>query len=247
MGWHCKATGGYVSGVPVYKYPDTYGLENIDQIYYILKGFNWTTNAIIGLVTCIGFESEYNPWRWEGNVLPTKTSYLGSAGNKGYGLVQWTPGSYLNTQNFHKNKYIDNPWTITRRGYGPNYADEVGSYWEGYVQTWFLATHAWSIDGTQANADYYDGYHTYYSGLAPTFADYIVSTYPATDLCETWTQNYERAGGSLNPAQRARRQALAAELWNVYNGKPVLKPDMPNNIAWLLFYMKAMNFGKGWI
>lgn len=243
MAWHCDPSAVFDDGT-VYHRPTATGMDNCEQIYYILKQYNWTTNAICGLLTCIGFESGYNPWLWEGSTIPTTANYKGSTGNKGYGLVQWTPGSYLNTQNYHKNKYIDNPWTTTMPGYGPNFADQTGSLFDGYAQTVFLATHAWSIDGTQSNADYYDGYHTYYSGLAPTFADYIISTAAAHDLCETWTQNFERASGSLDPTKRARRQTLADYLWNHFNGLPVVSPDTPGLPVWMLFKMRDNNFGK---
>ena len=155
--------------------------------------------------------------------------------------MQWTPGSYLNTQNFHKNKYIDNPTSIHVHGYGPNFADRVGSYFEGYAQIVWLDSHG------SDQGDYYPS-GNYYGNLEPTYAGYKISTYQARDLCETWTQNFERAGGSYDPARRAIRQTLADALWNRYNGMPVIPPDKPpGNLAWLLFYMKAMNFGKGWI
>lgn len=246
MGWHCKATGGYTTSTPVYNYPDAYGLDNCDQIYYILKrDFHWTTNAICGVLTCIAFESGYNPWRWQNNVLPSTTTYKGTAGNKGYGLVQWDPGSYLNTIEPHKNKYIDNPYTVGKPGYDPNFSDHVGGYYDGYAQTVYLATKAWSIDGGH-NKDYYEPTPTnYYSHLAPNFSDYIVSTAAASDLCETWVYNFERPG---NPGtNRSLRQALATELYNRYNGMPVQRPDYPPGAGfpvWLLFKIRENNFGR---
>lgn len=251
MGWHCKATGGYAldisDGAPCDRYPDPMGFDNMDQFYYILRQrrFNWTTQAIVGVMVCIGFESRYNPWSWEGTIVPSTTNYTGSTGNKGYGLVQWTPGSYLNTQNYHKNKYIDNPYTVGRPGYAPNFSDHVGGYFDGYAQTVFLATKAWSIDGG-INKDYYE-YNAlnYYSHLAPTFFDYIASTADPWELCETWVLNFERPS---NPtANRSRRQDLAHELWNRYRNKPVLRPDYPPGAGfpvWLLFKFLENNFGR---
>lgn len=243
MGWHCKATYDYTTSTPVYNYPDAYGLDNCDQIYYILRSKGWSTNAICGLITCIGFESGYNPWRWQGDVLPTTATYNGAAGNKGYGLVQWDPGSYENYADtpLHQNKYIDNPTSIHIPGYGPNFADQVGSYYEGYAQIVWLDAHG------SDQGDYYSS-GNYYGSLEPTYAGYKISTYPADYLCETWTQNFERAGGTYDPDKRQKRQALAAELWNRYNGMPVIAPDKPKTFpVWLLFYLRQINFGKGWI
>ena len=244
MGWHCKASGYYKDDNVMVNYPDPDGFDNCDQIFYILKQLGWTTNAIVGLIVCIGFESGYNPWKWEGSIIPTTVDYNLATGNKGYGLVQWDPGSWANTDDYplHQNKYIDNPNSIHIRGYGPNLADRPGSLFDGYAQMIFLDSH-----GDDQN-DYYSS-GNYYGELAPDFSDYKVSTYPARFLCETWTQNFERAAGSYDPTKRAQRQALADSLYNHYYNAPVLSPDLPpwNDFAWLLFYMRELNFGKGWI
>ncbi len=250
MSWHCKATGGYAldisDGAPCDRYPTAEGFDNMDQFYYILKSiYHWTTQAIVGVMTCIGFESKYNPWSWEGTIVPSTINYTTSTGNKGYGLVQWTPGSYINQENYHKNKYIDNPYTVGKPGYAPNFSNQVGGYYDGYAQTVFLATKAWSIDGGY-NKDYYEPTPTnYYSHLAPEFSDYIVSTADAWELCETWVYNFERP---TNPAtNRSRRQALAHELYTIYENKPVVAPDYPPGAGfpvWLLFKFREQNFGR---
>ena len=239
MSWHCKATGYYKDDSVVLNYPDADGMENCDQIYYILARRGWTVQAIVGLLVCIGFESGYNPWKWQGSIVPSTSNYTGTVGNKGYGLVQWDPGSYNNlVEGDHQNKYIDNPYAIHKPGYGPNFSDVVGSYYDGYAQMLYLNQYGHV-------GQYYDSYNTYYSRIATTFTAYRTSTADCWDLCETWTQNFERAQGSLNPQRRAERQTLAQALWPVFNGKPVLPPDQPDNIAWLLFIMKANNFGGG--
>ena len=243
MGWHCDPSAVFRDGT-VYKRPTAVGMDNCEQIYYILKQYNWTTNAICGVLTCIGFESGYNPWIWQGSIIPTTSNYTGSTGNKGYGLVQWTPGSYLNTIRYHRNKYIDNPWTVGTPGYGPNFADQTGSLYDGYAQTVFLATHAWSIDGV--NKDYYEySSSNYYSHLAPEFSDYIVSTAAAHDLCETWVLNFERPYDPT--ANRTYRQTCADYLWNHFNGLPVIPPDTPGGTfpAWLLLKWRQANMNRG--
>ena len=256
MGWHCKATGGYTTSVPVYNYPDSDGLDNCDQIYYILKNRGWSTNAFCGLITCIAFESGYNPWCWEGSgysrfadqtaanndqigIPATDVSYYG------YGLVQWTPASYGNIRykqihGTEPNKYQVNPYAINIPGYGPNFNSAPGSLYDGYAQMIYLDDYGWV-------GQYYDS-GNYYGHLEPTYAGFKISTRPASDLCETWTQNFERADGTYDPAKRAKRQALATELYNHYNGKPVLQPDYPPGAGfpvWLLFKMRDLNFGKG--
>lgn len=257
MGWHCKNTGTYTTNSPVYNYPDADGLDNCDQIYYILRGKGWSTNAIVGLMTCIAFESGYNPWCWEGSGYSRFADQTDANNDQlgvpdadvsfyGYGLVQWTPASYENVKYYQMhgekpNKYQENPYSIHVPGYGPNFNSQPGSAYDGYAQMIYLDSHG-------GDGQYYNLYHTYYSNLEPTYSGYKISQELATDLCETWTQNFERADGSLDPAKRVQRQALAAELWNRYNGMPVIAPDKPKTFpVWLLFYLRQMNFGKGWI
>ena len=67
MAWHCKNEGGYAVDTPMWRYPTSEGWDNIKQVYYILRGKGWTTQAIVGMCTCAGFECLYNPWKWEGD------------------------------------------------------------------------------------------------------------------------------------------------------------------------------------
>lgn len=250
MGWHCKNTGYYFGNNPVQYYPDPDGLENCDQIYYILKNSGWTTNAICGLLTCIGLESGYNPWKWEGEspggyyILPTQYAANHDDGSHngyyGYGLVQWTPASYENVYAPGRNKYQCNPNAVNIPGYGPNFQQEPGSAYDGYAQIVFLDQH-----GDDGN-DYYNS-GGYYGNLAPDYADFKVSTAAASDLCETWVANFERP---QNPSdRRPQRQALAAAFYNNYNGKPVLPPDLPPAArgipVWLLLKWRQANMKKG--
>lgn len=257
MGWHCKNVGYYKDDSVMTNYPDQDGFDNIDQIYYILRGKGWTTNAVIGLVTCIGFESGYNPWCWEGSGYSRFADQAAADADNinvvnwddvsfwGYGLVQWTPASYNNTRYYqhygaHANKYQSNPHAVNVPGYGPNFNQVPGSLYDGYAQMVYLDDYGW--DG-----QYYDS-HNYYGHLEPTFQQYKVSTRPASDLCETWTQNFERAGGSYDQNKRAQRQALATALYSIYQNKPVLPPDTPGGgggfPAWLLMKWRQDNMRR---
>ena len=229
MAWHCKATGGYTTSTPVARYPDNDGQDNCLQIYNQLTSYGWTVNAICGLLTCIGFESGYNPWRWQGDAVPTiaNRDYF----NGGYGLVQWDPASETNIDRPNRNKYINNPYSINLPGYGPNYSDVPGNTLDGRAQMEYLHIHGY--DG-----QYYRNlsYPTW-ADVAPTYADYITSTAAASTLCETWVVNFERPG---NPAtNRTLRQALATELFNWLSG--VQPSQFP---IWLLFKLRENNFGR---
>ena len=245
MAWHCKNTGGYTTGTPVYNYPASpEGTENVLQMYYLLSSLGWTVNAICGFVTCVAFESGYNPWRWEANHIFTEAgvdldNYPGSYG---YGLVQWTPASYMNAAYYslrgeRPNKYINNPASTGIAGYGPNYSDVPGSQFDGYAQLVYLDSDGW-------RQQYFtDG--TYYGNIAPTFSQFKASTAAASDLCETWVCDFERPA---NPGtNRVYRQALATELYNWLSNEPVLPPDTPGPRfpVWLLLKWRQDNIKGG--
>ena len=221
-------------------------MDNCEQIYYILKDRGWTTNAICGVLTCIGFESGYNPWRWEGS-RPTESgvdSY--SERYNGYGLVQWTPASYEAQDAYgnprHGWKYCKHPTAMTVPGYGPAYSDVTPSNWDGYAQTVWLHQ-----DGCRHGEFFVTGYsgQSYYEQLAPNINVFIASTAAAHDLCETWVLNFERPQYPLN--NRTYRQTCADYLWNHFNGLPVVPPDTPGGYfpVWLLLKWRQANMNQG--
>lgn len=245
MGWHCKATGGYTTGSPVYNYPDADGQDNCLQIYGILNQLGWTVNAICGLLTCAAFESGYNPWRWEANHILSEAGADADAypGSYGYGLLQWTPASYNNAaymaahSGAHPNKYIANPNALNKAGYGPNFSDKPGSQFDGYAQMLYLDDYGY-VGQYFRNSSYPS-----WADVAPTFAQYKASTAAASTLCETWVVNFERPANPNN--NRAYRQALATELFNWLSGVIPPIPDTPGGKfpVWLLFKMREVNYG----
>lgn len=228
MPWHCKAIGGYVSNNPVTGYPDSDGEENCIEIWHLLRNRGWTANAVAGLLTCIAFESGFNPWRWESDHQLSTTSVISDTSFYGYGLVQWTPASYLNTYWRNTsvfpdhagkvpNKYIDNPYSININGYGPNFSNQAGNSLDGAAQIIYLHNKGWSIDGE--HLDYYrsDSY-PFYGNLEPTFQDYISSTRTPAILSTVWAVNFERSGDPMG--RLSQRNALAPLLYNLITNAP---------------------------
>lgn len=227
--WHCKPTGGYTMTYQgIYNYPTSDGVDNCIEARNLLMSLGWTLNAVCGLLTCVAFESGYNPWRWEGNSIQSTTSV--DSFPYGYGLVQWTPASDTYAANPGLNKYINNPRSINIPGYGPNYSDQTGSTLDGAAQLQYLNDDGW-------RGQYFSspGY-PYWGNMEPYFSDFKISTRPASDLCEVWVVNFERPG---NPAgNRTRRQALASALYDLLGGSPVQR-KIP---VWLLFKLREENF-----
>lgn len=84
MSWYAKPKGGYAITSEEAK-------SNMWEIYNQLKG-SWTVEAVAGMIGNMVSESGLNPWRWQGDSVDT------TAGDKGYGLPQFTPASgYLYT------------------------------------------------------------------------------------------------------------------------------------------------------
>ena len=170
MTWHCKTSGAY----------SRTSKEAIDiaaEIYSVLYKQGWTVNAVAGLLGNIGYESGYNPWRWQNDNIGASDGSPWK--NKGYGLVQFTPAS----------KYINS--AMSTPGYGPNFSDQPGRITDGNSQMIYL-------DGY---ADYYPT-----KAYPMTYAEYKKSTNDAGTLAVTWLYNYERPADPAS-TEAARREA----------------------------------------
>lgn len=176
-GMKCKMTGGFEETSAEAEW-------NATLIYYYLTQKGWTVNAICGLLGNIGHESGYNPWRWQGDKVPSKDEWSGL--QRGYGLVQFTPPS----------KYIGNSTAMLFEGYGPNFSDSSGTEWDGYAQLQFVND---NVDGGYIKTDDYPY----------TFKQFKESTVAAGTLARAWMHNYERPASYSTEDVRA----ASAEYW----------------------------------
>lgn len=238
MPWHCKNYGGYTTSTPVYNYPDADGIDNVTEIWSMLRTRGWTATAAAGLLTCIAYESGYNPWAWQ-NGIPSSSqvNYLPTSPHRAYGLVQWDPASYNNIYRNHYNKYIENPNAMNKAGYGPNFSDQPGSNLDGAAQIAYLDDFGWI-------GQYYvtPGYYETYGQMCPSFASFKSdTTHTPADLATVWVVNFERPTNPMN--NKAGRDALAPELYNLISG------IQPSGIpAWLLLKWRQNQIGgKGYI
>lgn len=192
MPWHVKAKGGYARG-------SAEANDNVDMIYSILYNLGWTVNAISALCGNIQHEGGMNPWRWQSDKVPSVTQSPWT--NRGYGLVQFTPGG----------KYINAAEAKAIAGYGPNFSDVTGSQNDGYAQVHFI-----------------DGYADYYptSAYPLSYAEFKASTESPAYLASAWLYNYERPE---NPAGSEAQRQESAEYWYTYlsGEEPPTPPDPP--------------------
>ena len=83
--WYAKPSGAYAIS-------STEGTSNIIEMRDFLRSFNYTDEAITGVIANSVYEGGLNPWRWENDEYPP--SYVG-----GCGLFGFTPYTrYLETE-----------------------------------------------------------------------------------------------------------------------------------------------------
>lgn len=177
--WHAKAVGAYAQD-------SQEALDNMQEMANLLTARGWTLNAVAAVAGNIGGEGGYNPWRWQSDNVPASTQSPWT--NKGYGLVQFTPGG----------KYINAAQSYP--GYGPNFSDQAGLASDGQAQVLFVDEHA----------DYYAT-----SSYPLSYAEFKASTLDTGYLTAAWMHNYERPGSyDTLPG----RQAAAAYWYSVLTG-----------------------------
>lgn len=198
MPWHAKASGGYALGTQE-------SIDNAVQIYNVLSQFGFEYNAICAVLGNIGYESTYNPWRWQSDyvVATTETYYINNSTGHAYGLLQFdTAGRYLNNS--------------TARGYAeyaPNYANQAGGLTDGIAQLKFMNNYDIPV-----NVAYIPT-----SSYPLSYAQFKVSTQNVDYLTYAWEYNYER--GTWNNARLTHANYWFNNLLNYINQIP----------AWLLF------------
>lgn len=81
MAWSAKPKGGY-------SVTSEGGLNNINEIYYVLVTYGFNMESSAGVLGNVQGESGFNPWRWQSDRVNQ---------HGGYGLFQYTPASgYIN-------------------------------------------------------------------------------------------------------------------------------------------------------
>lgn len=202
MGWHVKATGGYALG-------STEAIENAVEIYNVLHGFGFEYNAVCAVLGNIGYESGYNPWRWQSDyvVATTETYYINNSSGHAYGLLQFdTAGRYLNNS--------------TARGYpeySPNYSNQSGGQFDGVAQLKFMNNYDVPINVAYIPTASYP----------LSYAQFKVSNQSMSYLAPAWEYNYER--GTWNNLRTTYAEWWFDNLINYLHNVPI----------WLLFKFKG--------
>lgn len=175
--WHAKTYGAYARS-------STEAFENAICVYNLLTSLGWTIQAMCAVYGNIEAESGYNPWRWEGDAVPSSNE----SPDYGYGFPQFTPSS----------KYILDDNAQANTGYGPNYTDWAGNIFDGDSQLRFIDVYAdYSTDNPYGYNISYDEFKTGY--------------YSPEYLAKAWLHNYERPGEQGTEVEEYR--ASIARYW----------------------------------
>lgn len=163
MAWHCKYTGAYAN-------TDPEAHDNAVMIYNTLRAMGYEYNPICAILGNIGYESGYNPWRWQADyiVATTETTYINTQSGHAYGLLQFDPAG----------QYINNPTAQMYPDFAPNFSNQQGGYSDGTAQLRYMNNLS---NGYIPTTTYPE-----------TFAQFKVSTMPVTYLTQAWCANYER-------------------------------------------------------
>jgi hypothetical protein len=180
MGWNAKSTGGYAidSGA---------ARNNALEIAKVLIADGWVTKAISAMLGNVTYESGLNPWRWQGDYVPTFTEFVGwsaeQAALHGYGLVQFTPAStYINA---------NNAVTYGGKGYSPHFSDKIAFPKDGNAQMLFFL----SIVKSSWLHQLYNYYNTPFLNIGVDISPWYYTTY------ENFKKGINNAGKTLTLAE----------------------------------------------
>lgn len=160
--WYAKPTGGYAN-------TSNEAQTNARNIANALLFRGWSIKAICALLGNAAGESGLNPWRWEGDSVPTVSEFNNwtpeQATSHGYGLFGFTPAStYINEQN--RNTYAAN-------GYAPNFSDAGGSPNDGLAQTLYFV----STVETNWSHSLHDYYYDDFQDIGVNIDDFYYATF----------------------------------------------------------------------
>lgn len=190
MSWNAKTTGAYAN-------TDPEALENAKMIFTILRNLGYAYNPICAVLGNIGWESGYNPWRWQSDIILATTDYyeINHSTGHAYGLFQFDPAG----------QYVGNPQIDTNPNYGPNFSDQAGVREDGAAQIIYMNNFS---GGYIQTPDY-----------PLSFSEFKQSTLGVAYLAHAWCANYER--GLWNNTRETNALYWEQELQNMPLGLPV--------------------------
>lgn len=216
--WHAKNLYGYLK-------TSTEAKENAEMCYATLSSLGYCLESVCAVLGNQGGESEYNPWRWEGdNPLASNDPLIDTSTVHGYGLVQFTPSG----------KYLHNSYAQSLTNYDPHYSNVQGSPHDGDAQLRYMHHICSDPSGGEWLPD-----SSYAAGLGMPYADFIVNSrnYTVEQLTRTFFGCYER--GTWSVGDRANTGRYWYEyLSGITPPPPPPPPPTPRRKLPIIFYLR---------
>lgn len=199
--WFAKENGGYSR-------TSTEGASNAVMTYAQLHSIGWFLGPICGVLADIEMMSNYNPWRWEGDVLQPAGSDLA------YGLVKFDPSTI----------YILNENAQTCKDYSPHYFGNTGTPEDGNAQLEFLDKFDTRYAATERYPYTYAQYKVLLDITDPTTGE--IRSVTAAECARIWALNYRR----VTDPSVSDSYAEIAEYWeeNLMELMPEPPPQIKN-------------------
>lgn len=201
MPWSVANTGAYANS-------STEANNNARLIQSQLSSYGYSYNAICAVLGNIGYESGYNPWRWQSDsiLVSTDTYYINNQTGHAYGLFQFDPAG----------QYVNNASAQALPEFGVNFSDIVGNVNDGFAQIYYM--------------NFLSGGYIPTTSYPLSFADFKDSTASVAYLTEAWMYNYERGTWS-------NQRLVNAEYWYNHLSPTPPTPGTYRKMPWI-YYLK---------
>lgn len=209
MGWHTDP-------LAFWNYTDVEAEDNAVEIYNVLRSLGFNYNAICGVLGNIGYESGYNPWKWQINT-GTTSDILASTDT--YLISHQTGHAYGLFQNDPAGDYINSTIAQSYPEYGPNFSDIAGSNLDGVAQIKNVEYYCIPVLGSWIPTATYN----------LSYANFKISTQSASYLALAWLYEYERGTYS------ASRETFATYWYN--NLQRLIDERKHKKMSWI-YYLK---------
>lgn len=235
--WYAKATGAYLT-------TDAEAIANALNIASLLQSVGFVKSAIAAILGNSQWESGLNPWRWQGDYVPTSNTFSGWSDAEallhGYGLFQYTPAKkYINQQS--SQDYSPE--------YAPHLADIQGNATDGHAQTLFLIDYIPSDWLHLLYQYYYQEFIQYGVDITPWYYTSFNNFKQGLDnngnqlsldaLTGVFELSYERPNGA-DAAYSYQTRVNYANYW--YNIIPTPTPPTPSKPMPWIYYLKHRRF-----
>lgn len=232
MPWHTQGAGGYPK-------ESTEAHDNAVSIASILMSKGWSLKSVCAALGNIQGEGAMNPWRWDGDYVPTYNEAWGwtpsQLNDHGYGLFMYTWFTFYAQQG------------SAYPGFGVNYRDRAGSNLDGQAQILYMnddldnpsSPYGWNTNHfAEYQAEFLPNGIDISSFYYMSIADFKAGTnYTLDELTGAFQLCYERPVASAAYGGYLFRKDVAAYYYNYLQTVPIPPYGETRKFKWI-YYLK---------